>query len=145
MCDRCKHILKDFRIEHSPGTCPYIKSLYCSSCAVYGHSRLKCPAKPSSYATEPIYIEQLIPYSERIAYGITSKTLLKNKRIPDPITELENPNLIELKEIDSILKEFLRNNGIIATTKKDIRTKLKEYAKANGKVIRFIPVGKSTK
>lgn len=145
MCDRCKHILRDFKIEHTVGTCPYLESLYCSSCAVYGHSRLRCPAKAPSYATQPIYMEQFIPYSERVAYGITSRTLLKGKRAPDEITELENPNLIELKEVDLVLKEFLKTRGIIATSKKDIRQKLKEYAKQNNKVIRFIPVGKSVK
>lgn len=144
MCSVCKEILVDFRIPHSEASCPLRKSLYCRSCAIYGHSSKSCPVKPPLFATEPAFVEQLVPPSERRMYRITSRTPLTGVRIPEPTSELENPNLIEIKDVDDVIREYLRNHGVIVTSKKELRNRLREYAKGEGKVVRFIPSGHKT-
>lgn len=144
MCSYCDKILVGFSIKHTEAACPLRKSLYCPTCAIYGHSFKGCPVKPSKAFTEPIYVEQLILPSERRAYKIKSYTLLPNKYLPDLDSTLYNPHLIELKDTDQIIRDYLKSNGIICGSKKELRHKLLEFAKANGKVVRFISVGKTT-
>lgn len=147
MCSHCKTILVDFQIKHEEAVCPLRKSLYCSTCAIYGHTTKLCPVKPDSAFTEPLYVEQLILPSERRTFRIRTKTLLPGKREPSPVTELHNPHLIEIKDTDAIIREYLKNHGVVVVSKKDLRPKMNEFAKKNGKVVRYIPVapiGKST-
>jgi len=108
MCDFCKpHYLHIF--QHPIDSCPFRTSLYCSSCACYGHAIDSCPDPPSTLFTEPCFVEQLIPGSLLKEHGITTKTLLPKHRI----SELKKT--LELSDDDAVLKAFLSRKGQLHT------------------------------
>ena len=133
MCSNCTDILQDFGIEHTIELCPLRNSWYCSYCAQYGHLTKSCPAKPSILFREPVYIEQLIPYSELKQYNITSRTPIKNSSA----YEVE-PQLLEIKDNDKAIAAYLMSRSIKIQrgfTKKQV---LEEYAKINNKRVVYI-------
>jgi hypothetical protein len=137
MCDICKDILVNFAISHEPILCPLRSSLYCSYCAQYGHVTNKCQSKPPKWSRKPIYVEQLIPTSDIIEYNITSKTLISpSNNISD---ESGNKRLLEIKDHDEIIIEFLKAKGIGVSKKmKENRNKLNDYATVNNYRLVFI-------
>jgi hypothetical protein len=133
MCSNCTDIIQDFGIEHTVELCPLRNSWYCSYCAQYGHLTKSCPAKPSILFREPVYIEQLIPYSELKQYNITSRTPIKKSAVH----EVE-PRLLEIKDNDKVIMAYLMARSIKIQrgfTKKQV---LEEYAKISNKRVVYI-------
>jgi hypothetical protein len=127
MCKLCQDILGDLALPHDESKCPLQKSYYCSICAKYGHLTDKCPAKPSTYFTEPCFIEQLIPPTLMKEYNITSRT-------PIPLTKKEEPpRLLEIMDDDRVIAAYLSARSIKSKNK---RHALEEYArKQNMRVV----------
>ena len=133
MCSNCEDILQDFGIEHTVELCPLRNSWYCSYCAQYGHLTKSCTAKPSILFREPLYIEQLIPYSELKQYNITSRTPIKRLAPYE-----EEPQLLEVKDNDKAIMAYLMARSIKIQrgfTKKQV---IEEYAKINNKRVVYI-------
>jgi hypothetical protein len=120
MCKLCQDILGDLALPHDESKCPLQKSYYCSTCAKYGHLTDKCPAKPSTYFTEPCFIEQLIPPTLMKEYNITSRT-------PIPLIKKEEaPRLLEIMDDDRVIAAYLSARSIKSKNK---RHALEEYAR----------------
>jgi hypothetical protein len=138
MCSHCKHL--KFNIEHAEKNCPLKASQYCSYCASYGHLTRECYAKPAIWAREPCYVEQLIPPSELKERNITTKTPL-----PMAIPESENREYIEyveLKNLDAVIREFLRNRGLpVGKRAKENRDILAKYSNEKRVRVVFISAG----
>ncbi len=45
-CNYCKHI---DGTNHPESCCPFVNSLYCSNCAIYGHNNRLCPDAQPKY------------------------------------------------------------------------------------------------
>jgi hypothetical protein len=132
MCSICKNDMDDFNINHTESLCPLRNSRYCSNCAQYGHLTKSCPAKPNKIFTEPIYLEQLIPYSDLKEYNITSKTPLKRYNKEEP------QQLIEIKDDDKVITAYLNARCIKLQKGFTKRHALEEYAKLNNKRVVYI-------
>jgi hypothetical protein len=133
MCSICKETLQDFGIEHSEVSCPLRNSRYCSYCAQYGHLTKACPAKPSRMFREPVYLEQLIPYSDIKDYNITTKTPIKYKTVEEP------QQLLEIKDSDKVILAYLAARSIKIQRGYTKKQTLEEYAKLNNKRVVYIP------
>jgi len=132
MCDICKDILQDFSIQHTESLCPLRNSRYCAFCAQYGHLTKLCPAKPKRMFREPIFLEQLIPYSDLKEYNITSKTPIKCKVIELP------QQLLEIKDNDRAIGAYLGARSIKVPKGHTKRHTLEEYAKLQNKRVVYI-------
>jgi hypothetical protein len=131
MCSICKPILKDVRISHSESVCPIRNSRYCSTCAQYGHLTASCPAKPSRYFTEPIFVEQLICPSDLKEFKITTRT-------PLPISIREEPQrLLEIHDNDKTIAAYLSARSIKGKGSNKRRI-LEEYAESIHKRVVYI-------
>uniref|UniRef100_A0A6C0KUD6 CCHC-type domain-containing protein n=1 Tax=viral metagenome TaxID=1070528 RepID=A0A6C0KUD6_9ZZZZ len=120
MCKHCQDVLGDLALPHDESKCPLQKSFYCSTCAKYGHLTNKCPAKPSTYYTEPCFVEQLIPHTLLKEYNITSRT-------PLPLRKNEEPQrLLEIQDDDRVITAYLAARSIKSKNK---RHALEEYAR----------------
>lgn len=124
MCSICKDVLIQFELEHTEARCPLAASLYCSSCACFGHLTRNCRAKPSKRYTQPVYVEQLIGVNDLLEFGIRTKTPLPVQKEEEPI-----PQLLEIKDTDSAITTFLTSKGIKAGKKSMLRIQLENYAK----------------
>jgi hypothetical protein len=82
---------------------------------------------------EPIYLEQLIPYSDIKEFGITSKTLIKGQKADDP------QQLLEIKDNDQVISAYLVSRTIKIQKGFTRRQTLEEYAKLNNKRVVYIP------
>jgi hypothetical protein len=78
MCDRCRHILFGYSRNHEnePEKCPLYEVAYCPICAKHGHYQSQCPCADILDNCQPKYIEQLIPHSKILQYGINTLTPL---------------------------------------------------------------------
>lgn len=141
MCDNCKSPPFSFRGDkHDSVACPFKTSQYCSWCAIYGHTRLTCPAKPSKFYTEPCYVEQLLPATTLNRYNIISKTLLPDVK-PMDTTIVAATGFLEITNDDKIIKAFLVSRGLIGPRTENstvLRTALMNYAKAENKRLIFL-------
>ncbi len=133
MCSICATVLQDFGIEHTEALCPLRNSRYCSYCAQYGHLTKSCPAKPLRKMREPVYLEQLIPYSDIKEFGITSKTPIKGQKADEP------QQLLEIKDNDQVISAYLVARAIKIQKGFTRRQTLEEYAKLNNKRVVYIP------
>ena len=104
MCSHCK-LKYPLAFEHPADSCPFQTSLYCSSCACYGHTKRLCPDPPSTLFTQPCFVEQLIPPSLLREHRITTRTLLPIHAVP------ESKQTLELSDDDDVLKAFLTRKG----------------------------------
>ena len=104
MCSHCK-LKYPLAFEHPADSCPFQTSLYCSSCACYGHTKRLCPDPPSTLFTKPCFVEQLIPPSLLREHRITTRTLLPIHAVP------ESKQTLELSDDDDVLKAFLMRKG----------------------------------
>ena len=132
MCDICRDILEDFSIQHTELICPLRNSRYCSFCAQYGHLTKSCPSKPSRMFREPVYLEQLISYSDLKEYNITSKTPIKYNNVEEP------PQLLEIKDDDRVIAAYLATRLVKIQRGFTKRQTLEEYAKFNNKRVVYI-------
>lgn len=119
MCSYCAHILVGYSIRHSEDVCPLRKSMYCKFCAKYGHIPSTCTRKPSSIALAPVDPSSLPQ--------------------PAPQSPESTKPVVELKKIDTVIREYLRNHGQEGSiTKQDIPKLLAKHAKKMGIDIRLI-------
>jgi len=131
MCSICKPILKNVRIPHEEFVCPIRNSRYCSTCAKYGHITKACPAKPSRYFTEPVFVEQLISPSDLKEFKITTRT-------PLPISIREAPpQLLEIQDNDKVIAAYLSARSIKGKGSNKRRI-LEEYAESIHKRVVYI-------
>jgi hypothetical protein len=134
MCSHCRSILPDFRLDHDASLCPLRKSSYCSHCAMYGHLLAMCPAKPADAFLQPIYLEQLIAPSDRVAFGIQSRTPLPAAPSVPGIQE----GVLEIKNDDQVITAYLHARSIRIPRKVSKRQVLEEYAAQMGKRVVYI-------
>ena len=128
MCKHCQDVLGDLAIPHEELNCPIYKSMHCSHCAVYGHRLDQCRAKPSTYYTEPCFVEQLVPPSLMKEYNITTRTPLSAKKE-------EEPQILEIQDNDRVIAAYLAARSIKA---KNRRRALEEYAKSQNKRLVYL-------
>ena len=91
-CINCKTILGKYAVPHFKTPCPLAKGLYCSLCAKYGHTLLRCTRK-QNYETANVL-------EERLAF--------KKNAI--------NDTMIEITDSDPIIRAALITNGITPMT-----------------------------
>ena len=123
--------MKGIRNAHEENVCPIRQSRYCSICAQYGHLTAKCPATPSRYFTEPIFMEQLIASSDRKEFKITTQT-----RLPIVIRE-EEPQLLEIHDNDRAIAAYLAARSIKGKGSNK-RRMLEEYAESIHKRVVYV-------
>ena len=118
MCSYCAHVLVGFTIRHSEEVCPLRKSMYCRHCATYGHISATCARKPNAVYTAPVDPAPL--------------------RSAEPEETSTRP-IVELKNVDVVIREYLRNQGFEGSLKRrDLRSNLQEFAKEKKMDIRLI-------
>lgn len=137
MCSICNNILSDFSVQHMESLCPLRNSRYCSYCAKYGHLTKSCPAKPKQMFREPVYLEQLIPYSDLKEYNIVSKTPIKYSIYEEPI------RLLEIQDDNKVITSYLHARSIKVQKGTTKRHTLEEYAKLNN--MRLVYIQKHSK
>lgn len=116
MCKNCEHILVGYTINHTEANCPLTRSRYCPSCAKRGHTQQACPKKPNKLTQLSVHLP------------------------PSNLHEQEEDmNLVELKNRDCIIREYLKNHGHEGPLKKrHLRGFLNDYAEAEGLTIELI-------
>jgi hypothetical protein len=116
MCKHCDHILVGYTIRHTEDACPLKRSQYCASCAKRGHTKSTCPKAPAKQTQFPVHLP---PNNEH--------------------EQEENTNLVELKNVDCVLREYLKNHGHEGPLKKrQLRGCLANYAEENDLTINLI-------
>ena len=136
-CSICK-LLQSISVEHDSEGCPFASDLVCRRCHHNGHLTSTC--------TEPWYeapttLEELIPWSERRRWGITSHTPFS-----PPVIRGSEESFLETPDINELLvpESFKELTGLLETLgiKVEKKTKpseescmkaLKAYAVAHGK------------
>lgn len=120
--------------------CPLRNSWYCSHCATYGHLLSTCPAKPAAVFLQPTYIEQLIAPSDRVAFGIHSKTPLPSvvAAATTPSSSADETGILEIKKDDRVIAAYLQARSIHIPRKVSKRQALEEYAAQMGKRVVYV-------
>lgn len=136
MCSHCRKILPDFRLDHEESLCPLRNSWYCSHCATYGHLLSTCPAKPAAVFLQPVYMEQLITPSDRIAFGIHSKTPLSS--VTAVASSVDETGILEIKKDDRVIAAYLQARSVRIPRKVSKRQALEEYAAQLGKRVVYV-------
>lgn len=149
-CNFCAKNFPENSTNHNENECHFRQAMYCSQCAKYGHPTNDCPIENPSWATVPIYLEQLIPTADLIRHDIHTKTPLIGGPLSEgTLKELKNETkvnihdnrLIEIPYDEYIIKQFLKNRGYSNVTdsfKKNLKL-IERYEKDNSVVISFIP------
>lgn len=94
-----------------------------------------CKAKPPASITQPIYLEQLIAPSDRIAFGIETCTPIVGSASAT-VAALEGT--IEIKNDDAVITAYLNARSIPIPRKVSKRRVLEEYASRQGKRVVYI-------
>ena len=100
-------MLGSLTLPHSVGQCPLRKLRYCGICAVHGHNEHNCPDADAMLEREPLYLEQLIPSSLAIEYGIQTKTLLQTM----PAIRAPQKPIMEVPETEGAIRAALLAAG----------------------------------
>lgn len=138
MCSLCRPVLPDFGLPHSEDLCPLRNSQYCPYCATYGHLMAFCKAKPPASITQPIYLEQLIAPSDRIAFGIETCTPIVGSASAAAAAVAVLEGTIEIKNDDAVITAYLNARSIPIPRKVSKRRVLEEYASRQGKRVVYI-------
>ncbi len=83
MCERCRSILIGYSRKHTPDDCPLLNVAYCPCCNMYGHYLSQCRDTEMLENAQPKYVEQLIPHTQMVQYGIHSLTPLPSNTRDD--------------------------------------------------------------
>jgi len=150
-CKFCKKNNFDNSADHPDEKCFFRQAMYCSQCAKYGHPTNDCPINNPSWATVPIYLEQLIPTEDLKRHDIRSKTPLIGGPLSEGTlrdlqklgekVEAHDNRLIELPYDEYIIKQFLKNHGYSNITdnfKKNLKL-IERFEKEHSVVVSFIP------
>ena len=131
MCSNC--VDYGFLTSHEPTQCPRKAMLHCSHCAVYGHTFETCLEKPDPRTTEPVYMEQLLPFHVLEQYNITTKTPLPTAKPVIPLSPYpKERGVIAFVDDKRVIREFLQARGIKPLSGQ-LYTQLQEYARSQGK------------
>ena len=127
MCDICIPILKRRAKFHPGKPCVVAKTLYCSLCAVYGHSYKRCcetdtkafresaPAEP--LIQDPIQIDFPADFADQVEVGeeddgkCVRAMLIANNIVPMSCQEKGRNDKKDVKENTKRLAEFLKKRG----------------------------------
>ena len=127
MCDTCIPILGNKAKFHPGKPCVVSKTLYCSLCAVYGHSYKRCPEKemmnlrnsPTTSAVDEPSIKLKIPEDYEDWVEVTEEPdgkciramLIANSIVPMSCQEKGRNDKKDVRENTSRLSEFLKKRG----------------------------------
>jgi len=124
MCDTCISILGRYAKAHPGIPCVVAKTLYCSFCAVYGHSYKGCPRVAKRDALKPFNNEDEntvteVPVTCRTYIEITDDDegkcvramLISNNIAPMSCQEKGRSEKKDVKENTKRLAEFLEKRG----------------------------------
>jgi hypothetical protein len=149
MCTICREFKIQFIREHKESGCPFAASLYCSVCAVYGHTMETCANRPKAVYTQPCFMEQLIPPSIQSPLQVAKGTPLTNQEehINDIIqnhierTAKTCQGVIRIKKDDKVIRAYLMARSIIGTRvkAKGCRDLLELHAKEQSKRLVSFP------
>jgi hypothetical protein len=149
MCTICREFKIQFIREHKESGCPFAASLYCSVCAVYGHTAETCANRPKAVYTQPCFMEQLIPPSIQSPLQVTKGTPLTNQEehindiIQNHIERTANTcqGVIRIKKDDKVIRAYLMARSIIGTRvkAKGCRDLLELHAKEQSKRLVSFP------
>ena len=93
-----------------------MRSRYCAACAKRGHTQAMCPKKVSKLISLPVHLPPHNPHEQE-----------------------ENINLVELKNKNCVIREYLKNHGHEGPLKKrQLRGLLNDYADTEGLTIELI-------
>jgi len=96
MCSLCLAKGRRFLLKHEAESCPFQTSLYCSTCACYGHSFDECPAPIPILHRKPVLAKPSSkpiqkPFLELIDNETTLKAFLQSKhRMPTKAVKSAN-------------------------------------------------------
>ncbi len=128
-CTHCVNILIDYQIKHTEEKCPLRASLYCLHCRKHaGHATKDCQAKPPDH----VYASSIQGIQRQIA----------RRREAAAAAEREEPDVgaKEILDNEKVLREFVRARiGIPAVKPEENKKRIKEWAKAVGTAVRYIP------
>ena len=127
MCDTCISVLGIGARPHPGKPCVVAKTLYCSLCAVYGHSYKKCPeaelkkfresAPKTPYKAEPVNINPPANYDKWVEVGeeddgkCVRAMLIANNIVPMSCQEKGRSTKKDVKENTKRLADFLKGRG----------------------------------
>lgn len=131
MCSNC--VDYGYLTSHESTKCPRKAMLHCSHCGVYGHTFETCLEKPDPRATDPVFVEQLLPFHVLEQYNITSTTPLPPKPSLIPLSPfLKERGVIAFVDDKRVIRELLQARGIKPLSGQ-LYTQLQEYARSQGK------------
>ena len=111
MCDICKEILGSCVRRHLVKDCYLVKTMYCTGCAIYGHTFNNC----SKVVHDIEFLEQLVPPSYLKELEINTNTILIRGSM---IQKSKRPAFIE----DLIPVNYLKEYSISTNTSLDRET-----------------------
>jgi hypothetical protein len=114
MCPSCQSINKHFIVKHEESACPFVASLYCPTCASYGH---QCPGR-RDLRPDPALLKEFL-----------KKPVSPSKPI------------LELTDREDSLKSFLQSKSRMpnkALKRKDLQKLVTAYAKEMGMELSLI-------
>lgn len=134
MCSNCAGIGP--KTKHDPMACPLTSASYCSICASYGHTTMKCPDSSVITLRKPQFVEQLIPPSMLETYGITSRTPLAN---PTAERRPKHEPVLEVMESDKHIRAVLMNYSKQPSQKlKENKIRIQRLADELGRKLIFL-------
>lgn len=135
MCSKCQDILIGFAIPHPVSACPLLQSSYCSLCCSYGHLTEECPDDPSLESRKITYIEQLIPWTLREQYNVTSQTPLGSVHEP----KYKHKPVLEVEKTNKAIRQVLMNYSIQPSGKmKENKRLLKILSENLGRKLEYV-------
>jgi len=135
MSDNC---LVCISVSHSKEECPFASSIICRRCHHRGHWTADCT---QSWHEAPTCLEELIPWSERQRWGITSRTpfpLSAPRGSEEALKELDDINRVVIpstfKELTALLERYnIKVEKVTKPSEESCMKALKKWAISNGK------------
>lgn len=133
-CKHCIDILIDYQIKHTEETCPLRASFHCMHCHAHvGHTTDACPKAPPDY----VYAGSLAGLQRKIARKRAAAAADADLQ-PDKSSDYSPAK--EILDNEKVLREFVRARiGIPAVKAEENKKRIKEWAKAVGTAVRYIP------
>jgi hypothetical protein len=135
MCSKCQEILIGYAIPHPVTECPLLQSSYCSLCCSYGHLTEQCPDDPTLESRTISYVEQLIPWTLREQYKVTTQTPLGAPH--EQISKFQP--VLKVEKTNKAMRQVLMNYSIQPSGKiKENRRLLKILAENLGRKLEYV-------
>jgi hypothetical protein len=136
-CKHCINILIDYQIKHSEGACPLRASFHCAHCHAHvGHTTGTCPKAPPDY----VYAGSIQGLIRRVQRARASAAVATE----DDCLQTDKLSVYspakEILDNEKVLREFVRARiGIPAVKAEENKKRIREWAKAVGTDVRYIP------